>query len=97
MTSSEMRGSAAARFGICAGTGRRTGIGRSQSLKKLLRRFEDDAAGTQPLTKEEHEAELSRIRTTYSPVGFPIHQPDRGRPQAADRETAPQTVAVGFA
>jgi coiled-coil and C2 domain-containing protein 2A len=45
----------------------------ANTLKKLLRRFEDDAAGTLPLTKEEHEAELSRIRTTYSPVGFPIH------------------------
>jgi coiled-coil and C2 domain-containing protein 2A len=46
----------------------------ANTLKKLLKRFEDDASGGQALTKEEHEAQLDRVRATYHIVGFPLHQ-----------------------
>ena len=45
----------------------------ANTLKKLLKRFEDDAAGGTPLTKEEHEAQLDRVSATFNLVGFPIH------------------------
>lgn len=46
----------------------------SNTLKKLCKRFEEDASGMQPLTKEEHEAQLDKFRQTYNLVGFPIHE-----------------------
>ena len=45
----------------------------ANTLKKLLKRFEEDASGGAPLTKEEHEAQLDRIAATFHLVGFPIH------------------------
>lgn len=45
----------------------------SNTLKKLLRRFEEDASGGAALTKEEHEAQLDRVSATFHLVGFPIH------------------------
>ena len=43
------------------------------TLKKLLKRFEEDASGGAALTKEEHEAQLDRVSATFNLVGFPIH------------------------
>ena len=36
----------------------------SNTLKALLRRFEQDASGQAPLTKEEHDVQLDKFRTT---------------------------------
>ena len=46
----------------------------SNTLKKLLKRFEEDAIGLSPLTREEHDAQLDKFRTTYNLVGFPIQE-----------------------
>ena len=45
----------------------------ANTLKKLLKRFEDDASGGPVLTKEEHEAQLDRVSQTFNLVGYPIH------------------------
>lgn len=45
----------------------------SATLKKLLRRFEEDAAGIKKLTEAEHDAQLERVRASYGLVGFPLH------------------------
>jgi len=45
----------------------------ANTLRKLLKRFEEDISGGQRLTKEEHEAQLDRVRATYHIVGFPLN------------------------
>jgi len=45
----------------------------ASTLKQLLKRFEEDASGGPPLTKEEHEAKLDRVSATFHLVGYPIH------------------------
>ena len=42
----------------------------SNTLKKLLKRFEEGAIGLSPLTREEHDAQLDKFRTTYNLVGY---------------------------
>jgi len=45
----------------------------ANTLKKLLKRFEEDASGGQPLTEEQHAAQLDRVTATFHLVGYPIH------------------------
>jgi len=59
--------------------------GLEKILKKLLKRFENAAAGGPEITQAEHDAQLERVLATYSLQGFPIHTsmsaPDADKPE----------------